>query len=208
MKKSLSFYQRAPFEVQPTLHRCASAGAKVDYESIGIGALAAAKACHHLATLAKSRLVVLIGTAGVFGPFRHIEVVTTTEVHWLPTSDRTGQSYSVEGSCPPLHLKSSAIATASRLEKCVTLCSPSISLTSDLEQTAHRQTASEQIKGRLIENIELYSVAEELSRVSKDFTILLAITNAIGPLAHRQWKENFAAAAELTAKTYADLFLQ
>ena len=200
----------APFEVQPTLQLCTDAGAPVDYHSIGVGSLAAAKSCPTLTSLAQDRHVVLIGTAGVFGPFHHIEVVTTTEVHWLPTSDRTGQSYSIKGVCPPLYLRPSSVVTgARRLEQCVTVCSPSISCTPSFEKSVLKQANLDQRKGRrLIENLELYSIAEELDTVAKDFTILLAITNEIGAEAHRQWKNNFARAAELTAKTYADLFLQ
>ena len=51
-----------------------------------------------------------------------------------------------------------------------------------------------------VENLELYSCIGEIAAQAASLAVVLAVTNAIGPDAHLQWRQNFAGAAGMTAE--------
>ena len=53
-----------------------------------------------------------------------------------------------------------------------------------------------------VENLELYSCAAEISAKAAEFSVVLCVTNTVGPDSHSQWKQHFLSAATETAEYF------
>ena len=181
----------AKFELDPLASSLQQHGHAPETRITGVGALNAAKKARALAELCRGRDVVFVGTCGTFGTFTKVHLVRATDVLWLPTCERLGFSYTVKDSAPPITLPEPP-AFARSLPPRRVICSPSISLVAKLPD-------GQQGEG-LVENLELYSCIGEIAAQAASVAVILAVTNAIGPDAHLQWRQNFAGAAGMTAE--------
>lgn len=186
-KNNILLVAAAEFEIDPLRHGFLEHS---QHALVGIGALQAAKNAHALSGLASGKDVVFVGSCGTFGKFSGLELVRATRVLWSPTSDRLGDSYTIDGSANP-YLTPEPPLWSQFLRPVTVLCSPSISTTARLPDDYNPASC--------VENIELYSCVQELLNCSKSFVAILAITNAIGKDAHQQWRENYLEAARKTA---------
>ncbi len=186
------FISAAEFETQAF----AKAGFPCFY--VGMGALNAAKTANTLRKVAVNQDVVFVGTAGVFGEFSEPLLVRAHKAVWSPVCERHGLSYTVKGTAPDIALPPPH-PFAEVLPPATVMVSPTISLDPFLPQRGDENI--------VVENLELYSVAQELIEVSRTLTIILGITNAIGTNAHSEWRANFAKAADMTFEFVKDRWL-
>lgn len=178
----------AEFETEP-LRGKMTRQADVDWVCCGVGVIAAAAAGQRWQSLCRGREVLFIGTCGTFGTFKKIELCRAHTLHWSPTCARIGASYAVDKT-PPRSLNCSA--HYSDLPAAAVFCAPNISLTNTLPVTTQAGMLS-------VENIEAYAFLSMLCDRAQSIDVLLAITNAVGKDAHRQWQQHHAQAAQLTA---------
>ena len=178
----------AEFETEPLRLKIARQ-ADVDWVCCGVGVLAAAAAGQRWQSLCRGREVLFIGTCGTFGTFKKIALCRAHTLHWSPTCARIGSSYAVDET-PPRSLNSSA--HYSDLPAAAVFCAPNISLTNTLP-------AATQAGMLAVENIEAYAFLSMLCDSAQSIDVLLAITNAVGEDAQRQWQQHHAQAAQLTA---------
>ena len=183
----------AEFEFEPLKNIARSSKIKFHFISFGIGIINASINVQQLSNKLRDKHVIYIGTCGIFSAFERTSLLQATEVRWLPTSDRTGHSQSIENLHPSFMLPSSNI----RLPTCSVITSPTISLSDYSIPAVQEKLPANQ---NIVENLELYPIAKELRLVVKRIDIILATTNSIGPTARSQWKENYKEAAITTAK--------
>ena len=181
----------AKFELDPLANALQEKGLNPATRLVGIGPLNSAKRARQVAEYCRGRNVIFIGTCGVFGKFSKIYLVRAHEVHWLPTCERIGLSYTVKDSAPPITLPPSPLYCRQLPEKKV-ICSPGISLVSKLPDFLPSD--------QCVENLELYSCIGEIAAQAASLAVILAVTNSIGPDSHTQWRQHFAAAAGATAE--------
>lgn len=181
----------AKFEIDPLTGTLEERGHAPEHRLTGVGALNAAKKARTIGEACRGRHVVFVGTCGSFGPFHKVSLVRATDVAWMPTCERMGLSYTVKDSAPPISLPEPP-AWAKTLPGRKVLCSPSISLVSKLPDGCQPEA--------WVENLEIYSVVGEIAATAASLAVVLAITNAVGPDSHSQWRMNFTSAAGLTAE--------
>jgi hypothetical protein len=186
----LAICAAARFEVEPLLLRLQQQGTAHEFFECGIGSLHAARLCERLSPVLQGRDVLLVGTCGTFGSDPHLALVRARLVRWLPTCVRHELAYSVKGVEPDIALPP-PLALFADLPARDVLCGPTISLSARLPSGLD--------PSQTVENLEAYSVASTLLPSVKSLTILLAITNLVGPDAHAQWLARRDEAARLTA---------
>ena len=118
--------------------------------------------------------------------FKDPYLVTVESVYWMPTGERCGLAKVFDTLYPPVRL----LPTLT-LPKRVLLTSTSVSMVDTI-------SVSLPPRGSLIENMELYPVAERLVSLAKRFDTIIGITNQIGPEASQQWQKNYHSVARLT----------
>jgi len=187
---NLTIIAAAKFEVEPLKNVLEQLGFTPEVHVVGVGALNAAKNARPIAEACRGKKVVFVGTCGTFGSFSKPFLVTGKEVHWQPTSDRLGFSYTVKDSAPMITLKKRSDLVQGLPEKSI-LCCPSISTIGTLPENFTADNC--------VENLELYSCAAEISAKAADFSVILCVTNSVGPDSHSQWKQHFLGAATETA---------
>jgi hypothetical protein len=190
---NLTIIAAAKFEVEPLKNVLEQLGFTPEVHVVGIGALNAAKNARPIAESCRGKNVVFVGTCGSFGPFSKPYLVTGKDVHWLPTSDRLGFSYTIKDTAPAIPLKKRGDLVQGIPEKTI-LCGPSISTIGTLPE--------QYIADSCVENLELYSCAAEISAKAAEFSVVLCVTNTVGPDSHSQWKEHFLGAATETAEFF------
>ncbi len=191
----------ADFEVSALKALC---GNKFRYLSCGIGSLQAAKREAGLVELCEGKDVIFVGSCGSFGPFTGIELVTVRKVHWLPPCERMGKAWSIENLSPPFEIQEAEISKS--LPKKVLLASSTISKSAEI-QDEMRSLYELPDDGELVENLELYSLSG-LVGLARSFTVVLAVTNQVGPRGREQWSEHFIAASKITAEFISELWLR
>lgn len=177
----------AAFEVQPLHAALVQRQIAVDWITCGIGVLAAATAAAQARDACCEQEVLFIGTCGTFGDFTGVKLCRAQRLVWSPTCGRAGLSYAVDDT-PPLTL--AAAPCYATLPAVDVLCAPNVSL---VNTQAHQYT-------NCVENIEAYAFLHTLAAVTTTLTVLLAVTNAVGKAARRQWRQHHAHAAQLTAE--------
>ena len=187
----------AKFELDPLSGALQERGHTPEVKLAGVGALNAAKKARALGEACRGRHVIFVGTCGTFGHFTRPYLVRAHEVLWSPTSDRIGMSYTVRDTAPSLALPEPP-ALARTLPARLVLCSPTISLVSRLPDGFKAESA--------VENLELYSCIGEIAASAASLAVILAVTNAVGPDSHTQWRQHFTEAAGLTAEFIAKAF--
>lgn len=185
----------AKFEVDPVVNALQARGHTPDARLTGIGAVNAAKKARAIADACRGRDVVFVGTCGAFVPFTKILLVRASEVHWSPTCERLGLSYTIKDSAPSLTLPEPPVFAQSLPARKV-LCSPGVSLVSKLPDGMNGDAT--------VENLELYSCIGDIAAQAASVAVILAITNAVGADSHQQWRQNFAPAASITADFIAN----
>lgn len=181
----------AKFELDPLTNSLQQRGHTPETKLTGVGALNAAKRAKALGDACRGRDVLFVGTCGTFGPFSKVTLVRATEVHWVPTCERLGFSYTVKDSAPPLTLPEPQAFCRSLPAKKV-VCSPGISLVAKLPDSFTADGT--------VENLELYSCIGEIAQVAQSLSVILAITNHVGADSHAEWRQHFTSAAGLTAE--------
>lgn len=181
----------ARFELEPLASALQQRGHTPELRLTGIGALNAAKKARTLSEVCRGRDVIFVGTCGTFGVFAKPMLVRATEALWMPTCERVGLSYTVKDTAPPLNLPDPPSIYRLLPPKRV-VCSPAISLVGKLPEGFAPEAC--------VENLELYSCIGDIAATAHSLAVILAVTNAIGPDAHSQWRQNFAAAAGMTAE--------
>ena len=156
---------------------------------IGIGPINAA-ANRSLLDL-KEKRVLFVGTCGKFGKQidtnSPIDLVSSSICKWSPPSTRTGQSELIEGIENPIIFDNLSPISLQLPQKTV-LCSPSVTIDPNLAPE----------EKDCVENMELYSVAQELKKAAS-LTIILGITNVVGKTGREEWRLNYMKAASCTA---------
>ncbi|MBP9706210.1 MAG: hypothetical protein KBD78_01100 [Oligoflexales bacterium] len=190
-KNNLVILSAAKFEAVALLKILEEKSIVYEYLDVGVGALESAKSAVRICDFCQDKDVIFIGSCGIFGLFKSIELVQVATIKWQPAGDREGISYSIENSAPDIEADTKPNSSIEvSLPKCTMICAPGVSLKPCLayEQTLH------------CESLELYSLAAEIMKSCASFTSIFAITNAIGPDAHQQWKQNFNLAYDQLAK--------
>jgi hypothetical protein len=178
----------AKFELDPLSNSLQQKGHAPETKLTGVGALNAAKKAKAIGEACRGRHV---GTCGTFGPFTRPYLVRATDVLWMPTCERLGLSYTVKDSAPGAHLPEPP-PWGKQLPGRKVICSPGISLVGKLPDGLGPDQA--------VENLELYSCINELIANASSLAVVLAVTNAVGPDSHAQWRQHFAEAAGMTAE--------
>jgi hypothetical protein len=181
----------AKFELDPLVNALQERGHTPEARLTGIGALNAAKKALRLADACRGRDVIFVGTCGSFTPFTKVYLVRATGVHWSPTCERMGLSYTVKDSAPEIALPEPPTFCRSLPPRRV-VCSPGISLVGKPPEGIAADT--------VVENLELYACVGEILAAAASLAVILAVTNAVGPDSHAQWRQNYAGAAGLTAE--------
>lgn len=181
----------AKFEVDPLTSALQELGYTPETRLVGIGAINAAKKARAIGESVRGKHVVFVGTCGTFGAFHKVALVRATDVLWSPTSDRLGLSYTVKDTAPVIPLPD-APSWAQCLPGRRVLCTPSISLVSKPPEGVVAEQA--------VENLELYSCIGEIATNAASLAVILAVTNAVGPDSHGQWRQHFTEAAGFTAE--------
>lgn len=195
MKKPL-VVSAAGFEVLPLLGVLASHGIIHDSIETGIGALEASARSEAIAHVAAGREVIFVGTAGTFGMFSKPFLCTTRRVTWMPACERMGLGYGIpRGAIHSVDLPPDTDLTTS-LPRVNILCSPSISLDGRFDPLISRHFNPSDCA----ENLELYSCIRPLIASAANVSVLIGITNGVGPAAHEEWKQWHGVAAEMTAE--------
>lgn len=184
----------AKFEVEPLSNALQQNGHTPDILLTGVGALTAAKRAKMIGEACRGRQVIFVGTCGSFSPFQKVYLIRATEVYWSPTCERLKLSYSVKDSCPPIQLPEPP-AYIRGLPTRKVLCSPGISLVG--------KTPEGFASDLIVENLELYSCIGEIASQAASLAVILAVTNAVGPDSHMEWRQNYANAAGRTAEYIA-----
>jgi hypothetical protein len=191
MDKSLIIVSAAPFEAEATIKVCQGLGVHTTYLSCGIGPLKAAKAEQMIKEQVSGKTVLFLGSCGSFTAFKEIHLVQAYKTIWFTPCLQAGISWAIDGLYPPMDVPSSldlpkkVIATSSTISKEKAYLRNTETLLPDPEKD-------------LVENCELYSCIEGLKAAAK-LSVIMAVTNEIGPDARKQWRDNFRPAAELTA---------
>jgi len=180
----------AKFETSEIVERLQNSGVNATQLVVGVGLTQAAIISARLRDLVAGRDVFFCCTAGILGNFRNVELFTALGVDFAPVDVRTGQGYLVTNSEEKLMLNSLQLP----LPACWVHNSGSISL----------KTEKSTKDLPVLETLELYAVAKNWLPVAKSFTCVVAVTNAVGPDAHQQWKDHFRDAATLTADFLAN----
>lgn len=181
----------AKFELDPLTNSLQQRGHTPETKLTGVGALNAAKRAKAIGEACRGRDVIFVGTCGAFGPFSKVSLVRAVEVLWAPTCERLGFSYTVKDSAPPIALPEPH-AFARNLPAKKVLCTPAISLVGKLPDGLAADS--------VVENLELYSCIGEIAQTAQSLSVILAVTNTVGPDSHAEWRQNFASAAGLTAE--------
>lgn len=181
----------AKFELDPLTNSLQQLGHTPECKLTGVGAINAAKKARGLGDACRGRHVIFVGTCGTFGTFQKVHLVRASDVVWSPTCERLGFSYTVKDSAPAIALPDPPAYCKSLPARRV-VCSPGISLVSKVPDGCATEAT--------VENLELYSCIAEIAAQAASVAVLLAVTNAVGPDSHSEWRQNFATAAGITAE--------
>ena len=184
---SLVILSAAPFEAIPLLDGLKALDQPFEYMSFGIGSIASAWCAQKLAEQCQNKNVVVLGSAGCFGPFKSPYLVKTKSIYWKPRCVSERMCELIEGTDLPWDSRGKTLLS-SDLPNVHVHCTPGISVTSPTLLDPH-----------IVENLEFYSL-KPVFEASQTFDSFLVITNAVGPLGRSQWKENFKEGADLTGK--------
>lgn len=181
----------AKFELDPLANSLQQHGHTPESKLTGVGALNAAKKARALGDACRGRDVIFVGTCGTFGAFQKVHLIRAQDVLWVPTCERLGFSYTVKDSAPLIPLPEPP-AYCKTLPARRVVCSPGISLVGKLPEGLTADAT--------VENLELYSCIGEIAAQASSLAVVLAVTNAVGPDSHSEWRQHFAAAAGMTAE--------
>ncbi len=195
---SLVVVSAVRFEAEATLELFVRLGIPHEYFSVGIGPLHTARSSVELRERCRGRDVLYLGSCGSFYTFAEPHLVTTQNVYWMPACLRTGIAGFPEHIYPKIVLPPTKLP----LPQKDVLTSASVSLTSDFADDVRAKLGSAE---NLVENMELYACADAL-RESQSLSIILGVTNEVGPQGRSQWATHFKAVAQMSADYLASRF--
>lgn len=179
---SLTIISAVDFETDLIKEKSLELHKPLEFIYCGIGALNASENSALLKNMTYNKNVLFIGSCGIFGSFRHISLVSASDVYWLPYGERVRKTYCVRDLEPPIDISSKKTNLSKETDSCSMICAPSISLDDCLPET---------FKNTVCENLELYSVVKAIYKNCATFDNIFAVVNKVGPDAHSQWKSNF-----------------
>ncbi len=164
------------------------------YHPLGIGCLEAAKNAPAIVQkiLEMPSPSIYLGTCGVFSSFETSVVYAPSRVLWLPTCERFGLSYRVNGTEKPIDIFYEN--PANNASEATAICCPNISLAGELNLMRREP------KKIFLENLELYSFLMSAKALRSTVKIYLASTNKVGQSAHEEWLKNHEQAHKLLAE--------
>jgi nucleoside phosphorylase len=164
---------------------------------VGVGAIDAGVGAARAIARFRPARVVFVGTAGVYprrGAARIGSVLVAGDLVAVATAALRGEAY-VPG--PQLvRARGSARMSAALLRglppprRYATVACPTAITRS---ATLARRIASK--TGATLENLEAFAVARAARAAGLEFAAVLAVSNRVGALAHREWRVNHAAAS-------------
>lgn len=192
--KTLSEYivvSAAPFEVEPLMESSWAKKNNVSYFSVGIGPINASKAEAQLKEQCKNKKVLFIGSCGSFDALDTLQLVTVQESYFYPPCLREGQSWIIDDLYPKVSWHDKGAQWVDLPCK-IALTSPTIGKTNTLPEELLEQYT----RADLIENMELYCCVPGAAEVASEVSVILAVTNAVGPKGHDDWVKNFRQGAQ------------
>jgi len=188
----------AAFETDESLQVLSKTDLEITRIVTGIGMTQSALISARTMDLVAGRHVVFCGTGGIVGNFSGTGLYSAQEIQLGPMDVRQGHcellsdfDYSI--SLRPIELQ---------LNTCNIVCS--VGVTVGLEDNVLMRQKFTNKSSSIIETIELYAVARAWLPVVRSFTAIIAVTNATGPNARTDWRNNFRYAATMTASFLAD----
>jgi nucleoside phosphorylase len=173
----------------------AQTGASVVARAIvGVGPVEAAAGAARAIALLEPRMVVLVGTAGVYaargGPTIG-EAVLVRRAALASLAAASGAGY-LPAPVPDSQDTDAGLRRelgGAHLPAVDVACPTAITRTRAAATTLARHT------GAAIENLEAFAVARACARAQVPFAAVLGITNRVGPKAHEEWRRHAANAA-------------
>lgn len=177
------------YEVEPFLEKAGSLGLEFNYTETGIGAIKAAQSSERLAREAKGKDVIYVGTCGIFGGFNGTKIIRANKTVWLPPCERASIAWSIEGIDRPIILPKPP-TWANDLEKATVICSSTIAKSPQISDESYKRLNLNKNE-MFVENLELYSCTEAITRVAKSFVAILGVSNEVNLKSRAEWKDNF-----------------
>ncbi len=202
MKKSIQkpwlVLAAAEFEVEKSLEVLRAQGQPFDFLELGIGSISAAYCLgFHKEKMSTYDKVIYIGTCGIFGDFEGLQLVRPKKCFYSDPAERFGLAYSIPGQYPVYDLAALSGDSNADLTWVDVLSSGVITL------TAEKSPPKLDPSRPLVENLELYGASRCLASLKNlgGVYIYLAVTNNIGPSAHKQWQDHYKKADQMTSET-------
>lgn len=164
--------------------------------SIGVGLVEASLGAAQILETLRPRVVILVGTAGVYpASAARLPVATAAvadEIALVPEILPGDDTYLPEA-MPRREVASPALAK--EIRKVAGL--PSARVANPLAISASRRaaTCAARRSGCDLENLEAFALARAATSMKIPFAVVLGVANRVGPTAHREWKKNAASAA-------------
>ena len=176
----------AAFETDALVVNLEKAGVPFTRIFTGIGLTQTSMTCARLADLVFGRHVFFVCTGGVIDAEPIMRIYAARRVYLAPYDIRHGTSELVGQFDPDMTLNGDDLG-----------CSQ-IDVAGSLGVSV--QTDRTDNQDHLIETMELYGVARAWRHHAKSLSAFVTTTNATGPKAREQWRDNFKKAAQLTAE--------
>ena len=177
----------AAFESEELVRRLGLLSIPVTNIITGIGHTQSTIIASRLQNFIRGRDVIFCCTGGVIGPFEAVSIFRATSVKLAPFDVRAGHSELLD----PFDATCALTGLPLDLPTCDVFASLGITVACEVRP----------IPGVKLETLELYGVARAWLSEANSFTAIVASTNATGPTARQQWRDNFQLAATLTADT-------
>ena len=128
-KKKISILIAEKFEADALLKTLEENSIAYDYFVLGLGTRESAKSAPEVVDFCGGKDVIFIGSCGIFGLFKSIELVQVGSIKWQPAGDREGLSYTIENSAPPIDSDTKPfLGKMVSMPKCTMMCAPRVSL--------------------------------------------------------------------------------
>jgi hypothetical protein len=179
----------AAFETDPLVSSLEKSQVSFTRLITGVGLTQSSINCARLADVVRGRHVFFICTGGFIGTKFSMQLYAAGRVTLAPYDVRQEFSEMVEGFDPHLEIGGHTLG----LKK--------IDVTASVGVSVHRDLTSRY--DQMVETMELYGVARAWLQQARSFSAFISTTNITGPSAREQWRQNFKAAAQMTAEQLA-----
>jgi nucleoside phosphorylase len=169
---------------------------RIEQAVVGVGPVEAALGTARLLANRRPGCLILVGTAGVYGPTtRGLSIGQVTVARRMTlVSLGTARAMSYWPEPMPIAAESTPrlrarLTRSSRATLVDVACPPAITRTETAARALARAT------GASVENLEAFAVARAAASQRVPFAAILAIANRVGPRAHEEWAAHAAGAA-------------